>query len=57
MRMKEINIHSYGPLANLSIKDLGDFTLIFGENESGKTLLLDAIIRMMIHDKRQTALI
>lgn len=53
MRLQEIIINSYGPLASRTISDIGDFTLVFGENESGKTLLLDAIIRIMLHGERK----
>ena len=48
MRIHEIRVNSYGPLSDVVLRDVGDFTLIFGENESGKTLLLDAILRFML---------
>lgn len=56
MRIKEIRIHRYGPLADLAFTNLGDFTLIFGENESGKTLMLDAILRFLLPGKRERQL-
>lgn len=56
MRIKEIRVHRYGPLADFALTDPGDFTLVFGPNESGKTLLLDAILRFLLHGKREQAL-
>jgi len=56
MRIKELRVHRYGPLADVQLPDLGDFTLIFGENESGKTLLLDAILRFLLPGKRERQL-
>ena len=48
MRIHEIRVNSYGPLSDIVLRDVGAFTLVFGENESGKTLLLDAILRFML---------
>jgi exonuclease SbcC len=53
MRIQELRVHRYGPLADVALTNLGDFTLIFGENESGKTLLLDAILRFLLSRKRE----
>jgi len=48
MRIHEIRVNSYGPLSDIILRDVGAFSLIYGENESGKTLLLDAILRFML---------
>lgn len=56
MRIKEIRVHRYGPLADFALTEPGDFTLLFGPNESGKTLLLDAILRFLLQRQREQAL-
>lgn len=56
MKIKEIRVHRYGPLADFVLTEPGDFTLLFGPNESGKTLLLDAILRFLLHGRREQAL-
>lgn len=46
-KIKRISIDRYGPLdANLDINP--EFQCIFGPNESGKTLLIDAILKMTL---------
>lgn len=56
MRIQELRVHRYGPLADFSLTEVGDFTLVFGENESGKTLLLDAVLRFLLSRKREREL-
>lgn len=56
MKIKEIRVHRYGPLADFVLTNPGNFTLLFGPNESGKTLLLDAVLRFLLHGKREQAL-
>ncbi|SHN62146.1 ATP-binding protein [Fervidobacterium gondwanense] len=51
MRIKEINIKKYGPIENKVYK-LGNFTLFYGPNESGKTMMVDAILRLLIGKKK-----
>ena len=53
MRIQEVRIHRYGPLSDFVLTDVGDFTLLFGENESGKTLALDAILRFLLRGRRE----
>ncbi len=53
MRIQEVRVHRYGPLSGLALTGLSNFTLLFGENESGKTLLLDAILRFLLTRKRE----
>lgn len=53
MRIQEVRVHRYGPLADLDLTNLNGFTLIFGENETGKTLLIDAILRLLLTKKRE----
>jgi len=55
MRIKECWLTRYGPLAELGRILFSDFTLIFGENESGKTLLVDAFIKMLFKRKSEIA--
>lgn len=40
MRVKKISIHNYGPFQNFEA-DFGQINLIIGDNERGKSLLLD----------------
>ncbi|MGB9694206.1 MAG: ATP-binding protein, partial [Fervidobacterium sp.] len=47
MRLKEIYIERYGPLNRLHIKFGQGVQPIFGDNESGKTLLVDCILKML----------
>jgi len=48
MRIKEFIINRYGPLSYDSPVRLGDFTLLWGENEHGKTLTIDALIKLLL---------
>ena len=47
MRIKEFEIFKYGPLKNTGAFLLGGLNLIFGRNEEGKTLLIDALIKLL----------
>lgn len=53
MRIWEVRVNRYGPLSGLVLTGLSNFTLVFGENESGKTLLIDAILRFLLTRKRE----
>ncbi len=48
MKIAEFEIRDYGPLPNLGVVKLNDLNLFYGKNESGKTLIVDALIRMLI---------
>jgi DNA repair exonuclease SbcCD ATPase subunit len=47
MRIKQLHVTRYGPMAPFARDDLGSFTLFHGPNENGKTLLIDALIRLL----------
>ena len=47
MRIKALRIDRHGPLTEFSRTHVGDFTLVYGPNEHGKTLIIDAIIKML----------
>lgn len=51
MRIRELDIRRYGPLPEFPRTPLADFTLFFGHNEHGKTLLIDAIIKLLFDNK------
>lgn len=51
MRIRELDIRRYGPLPELPRIPLSGFTLFYGHNEHGKTLLIDAIIRLLFDNK------
>ncbi|MBN2374242.1 AAA family ATPase [bacterium] len=48
MRIREFSITRYGPLADAGRFQLAGFNLIFGKNEYGKTLTIDAILRFLL---------
>jgi|GEM_PF-289026 len=48
MRIKEFWITRYGPLPNTGQVLLGDFNLFFGKNEEGKTLTIDALVKLIL---------
>lgn len=48
MFLKEFSISRYGPLAASGIKKMGNFNLFFGSNEEGKTLTIDALLRLLL---------
>lgn len=48
MRIKEFSISRYGPLPETGRIPLSDFSLIFGKNDDGKTLTIDAIVRLLL---------
>ncbi len=48
MWIKEIFIRRYGPLADLLLRPRKGLQVIFGGNESGKTMLVDALVKMLL---------
>ena len=54
MRIKEFSIRNYGPLPDSGVIKLSDFNLIYGLNETGKTLTIEALIKLLLgkHSKR-----
>ncbi len=46
MMIKEYEIRRYGPLSDSGIKKLNRFNLVYATNEEGKTLTIDAILKM-----------
>lgn len=47
MIIKEYDIRRYGPLSASGIKEPGLFNLIYASNEEGKTLTIDALLKMI----------
>jgi len=47
MKIAEFSIRRYGPLRDSGRIKLGKFCLFFGNNEEGKSLTIDAIIRIL----------
>lgn len=47
MRIARLAVTAYGPLAGLDETDLNAVQLVCGPNESGKTLLTEALLRLM----------
>ena len=48
MRIKKISISRYGPLSNLELDPGDGIQVIYGRNEAGKTLTIDAVVKMML---------
>ncbi len=51
MRIKEFSIMRYGPLPAIAQVVLGRFNLFFGRNEDGKTLTIDALVKLLLGKK------
>jgi DNA repair exonuclease SbcCD ATPase subunit len=47
MNIKEFRVLRYGPLTDSGKVELRSFNLFFGENEDGKTLTIDALVKLM----------
>lgn len=52
MKIKEINLQHYGPLPKFSKKFNDGVQIVNGSNESGKTLLIDAVMKILIGGKK-----
>jgi len=48
MRIKEFFIKRYGPLQEMSYTLSNPFNLIVGKNEDGKTLTIDALVKLLL---------
>lgn len=48
MKINEFLITRYGPLKNKNPFQLADFNLFWGKNEDGKTLTIDALIKLLL---------
>jgi len=48
MKMKEFSVIRYGPLPNTGRVSLHNFDLFFGKNEDGKTLTIDALVKLLL---------
>jgi len=48
MRLKEVFIRRYGPISGLHLRLASGLQPIYGLNESGKTLVIDALIKRLI---------
>jgi len=48
MKIKEFSIIRYGPLPNTGRISLNNFNLFFGKNEDGKTLTIDALVKLLL---------
>ncbi len=51
MRIKEFHIIRYGPLSFKSPITPGPFSVIFGKNEEGKSLTIDALVKLLFGRK------
>jgi len=48
MKIENFEIRDYGPLPDLGIINLDTLNLFYGRNESGKTLIVDALIKLLM---------
>jgi len=51
MKIKSLYIARYGPLSYEKPIELGAFNLFYGNNEDGKTLTIDAIVKLLLSRK------
>lgn len=51
MRIKTLHVQRYGPLSGFGPHNLAPFSLVHGPNERGKTLLIDAVLRMLFKNE------
>jgi len=51
VRIKEFHIRKYGPIMLSKTFQLSNFTIFYGKNESGKTLTIEAILKMLVGKK------
>lgn len=52
MRISEFSIRRYGPLPDTGRVPLSDFTVLYGKNEYGKTLTIDALVKLLLQKGR-----
>ena len=52
MKIKEFLISEYGPLNNQTPFKLSNFNLFWGKNERGKSLTIDALVKLLIGKKK-----
>ena len=51
MKIKEFLIKRYGPLSHKNPVKLSDFNILWGRNEEGKTLTIDALVKFILGKK------
>lgn len=51
MRIKEFSVRRYGPLSDTGKIVLGNFNLFWGKNEYGKSLTIDALVKLLMQKK------
>ncbi len=51
MKIDSFFIRKYGPLEKRGEFDLSQFTLFYGDNETGKSLTIDALVKMILEKK------
>lgn len=50
MILREIVVNHYGPLRDICLTPAAGLQVVYGPNESGKTLLIDALLKLMLGD-------
>jgi exonuclease SbcC len=48
MKLREFSVMRYGPLPNTGRISLRNFNLFWGKNEDGKTLTIDALVKLLL---------
>ncbi len=51
MRIKEFSVRRYGPLSDTGKVVLDNFNLFWGKNEYGKSLTIDALVKLLMQKK------
>ena len=53
MRIKEFSITEYGPLSQITKLKLDGFTVVYGKNEEGKSLIVESLLKMLYQGKSE----
>ena len=53
MRIEELKLDSYAAAPDLYLPSLENFTVFYGPNEQGKSLITEAIVKMLYESKRK----
>ncbi|MGC9366586.1 MAG: ATP-binding protein [bacterium] len=48
MKINEFQIFKYGPIKNFSVSKLKGFNLFWGKNETGKSLIVEALVKFLV---------
>lgn len=53
MKIKEFSITEYGPLSQITKLKLDGFSVVYGKNEEGKSLIVESLLKMLYKSKSE----